>query len=104
MKLSYQKEIIVKSLRDMQWHCGREWVDKIKDDRIRITELNRGYMAEKGYNIVGEPCKGSVCGHRTCPLYKRRAEKITDVSTSVPPQKPKLKAVLINGDLVVVQV
>lgn len=76
MKLSPQKEIIVSTLRDMKWHCGREWVDRIKDDRIRITELNRGYMAEKGFVIKGEPCKGSACGRAGCPLFKRRAERI----------------------------
>ncbi len=83
-ELSPQKEIIVSALRDLKWHCGREWVDRIKDDRIRITELNRGYMFEKGYKIVGEPCKGSVCGRRDCPLYKRRATKLTPIPSNFP--------------------
>lgn len=103
MKLSPQKTIIVSALRDHQWHCGREWVDKIKDDRIRITELNRGYMAEKGYSIIGEPCKGRVCGFRDCPLFKRKAIKLTEVSTSVPP-KYKLIESITNGERVMVRV
>ncbi len=76
MKLSPQKEIIVAALRDLRWHCGRQWIDRIKDDRIRITELNRGYMAEFGYHIVGKPCRGKACGNARCPLYMRRAEKL----------------------------
>jgi hypothetical protein len=75
MKLSPQKEIIVGILRDMQWHCGSEWLNRIKDDRIRITELNRGYMKDKGYEIIGDKCDGR-CGNKKCPLFMRRAIKI----------------------------
>lgn len=99
-KLSPQKTIIVSVLRDMQWHCGRTWLNQIKDDRKRISELNEGYMLEKGYTIEGVPCKGTACGVRDCPLYKRRAVKVTDVFTSVPPKKPKLKAILVGGNWV----
>lgn len=56
------------------------WLNRIKDDRIRLTELNRGYMAERGWEIVGEPCKGTACGRRGCPLYKRRAQKLATKS------------------------
>jgi len=80
MKLSPQKEIIVSVLRDMKWHCGREWVDQIKDDRKRIGELNDEYMHAKGYEIKGEPCRGTACGRIKCPLYKRRAERIYNPS------------------------
>lgn len=73
MNLSPQKELIVSILRDLQWHCGREWLNQVKDDRKRIGELNEGHMKEKGYEIVGEPCKGSICRIAGCPLYKRRA-------------------------------
>ena len=75
-KLSPQKEIIVSTLRDLNWHCGREWLNRIKDDRIRISELNRTYMKEKGFEIIGEACKGRFCGVKDCPLYARRAQKI----------------------------
>src|SRR5665213_2775494 len=71
MKLSPQKEIIVSILRDRNWHCGSEWLNRIKDDRKRIGELKE-YMASKNYEIIGEPCKG-ICGNKGCPLYKRRA-------------------------------
>lgn len=33
-------------------------------------------MKEKGYKIIGEPCRGKVCGVNGCPLFKRRAEKL----------------------------
>ena len=75
-KLSPQQEIIVLKLRDLKWHCGREWLNEIKDDRARITNLNNFYMAERGYFIKGEPCKGEICGKSKCPLYKRRAEPL----------------------------
>ncbi len=75
-KLSPQKELIVSTLRDRKWHCGREWLNQIKDDRKRISELNEGYMREKGYEIVGEPCKGTICGKKDCPLFKRKAVKL----------------------------
>lgn len=80
MALSPQKEKIVSILRDMRWHCGREWLDGIKDDRKRISELNEDYMASKGYRIAGEPCKGRACGKRDCPLHMRRAQKIAGPS------------------------
>lgn len=72
-KLSPQKELIVSTLRDLRWHCGREWLNQIKDDRKRIQELNDGYMLGKGYEIKGEPCRGEICRINGCPLYKRRA-------------------------------
>lgn len=75
-KLSRQKERIVSILRDQKWHCGSEWLSGIKDDRIRISELNKGYMKEKGWKIVPEWCKGKYCGNKDCPLYARRAQKI----------------------------
>lgn len=76
-KLSPQQELIVSTLRDMKWHCGREWVSQIKDDRARISNLNTFYMAQRGFTIQGEPCKGEICGKHKCPLYKRRAIKST---------------------------
>lgn len=85
-KLSFQKEIIVSSLRDLKFHCGREWVDRIKDDRKRIQELNEGYMLEKGFEIKGEPCKGTACGRRGCPLFKRRAVKLGATANAAPQQ------------------
>lgn len=85
MKLSPQKEKIVSVLRDQQWHCGRDWVNQVKDDRIRITELNRGYMKEKGYTIIGSPCKGRMCGKSYCPLFMRKAVPLT---SPAPQQTP----------------
>lgn len=33
-------------------------------------------MAERGYEIIGEPCRTTACGRRTCPLFKRKAVKL----------------------------
>ena len=74
--LSPQKALIVEKLRSMKWVCGSAWLNQIKDDRIRITELNRTYMKSKGFEIKGEPCKGKACGRKDCPLYMRKATKI----------------------------
>lgn len=76
MKLSPQQEVIVKHLRSQKWVCGSVWLQGIKDDRARITSLNRGYMKEKGFEIKGEPCKGNACGRKDCPLFMRKATKI----------------------------
>jgi len=74
-KLSPQKEIIVSILRDMKFHCSSEF-GYIKDDRRRITELNRGYMLEKGFRIVGRPCDGRCGKIHSSGLFMRRAERI----------------------------
>lgn len=74
-ELSPQKELLVSFLRDYKWHCASEWANKVKDDRTRFCELEP-YMAERGYRIASEPCRGSVCGRRSCPLNKRQAVKI----------------------------
>lgn len=92
MSLSPQKEIIVAALRSGKWVCGREWLDRIKDDRKRISELNEGYMREKGYEIIGEPCRTTACGRRTCPLYKRKAVKLVVKSPHESPQKETTEA------------
>lgn len=51
MKTSQQTKIL-NLLEDYQWHCGNEITQLyIKDDRKRISELNKA-----GYKIIGEPC------------------------------------------------
>ena len=74
--LSPQQELIVSILRDMKFHCGREWLHMIKDDRARISNLNTFYMAQRGYRIEGEACKGRSCGVSKCPLFRRKAVKL----------------------------
>ncbi len=104
-KLSPQKTIIVEALRDKQWHCGSEWLNKIKDDRIRITELNRGYMLERGWKIVGEPCRGKICGCCTSRKNRRKimrqAQKLNPkgiIPTEAPKNAPK-RTVGSNTDM-----
>lgn len=80
MKLSRQKEIIVEALRSMKWVCGSAWLGQIKDDRRRICDLE-SYMAEKGYKIIGEPCRGRACNRSKCPLYMRKAVKLQTPAT-----------------------
>lgn len=74
-KLSPQKEYLLSFLRDKKWHCGREWAGRVKDDRTRFCELEP-YMAQRGYEIASESCRGSVCGRAKCPLNKRKAVKL----------------------------
>lgn len=76
MKLSPQKEYLVGFLRDFREHCASEWASRVKDDRVRFVEISRDYMAPRGYKITSVPCRGSVCGRKSCPLNKRQAVKI----------------------------
>lgn len=48
----------------------------IKDDRKRISELNSGYMLEKGYQIEGKPCDGRCGKNHSSGLFMRKAVKI----------------------------
>lgn len=75
-KLSRQQSIIVEALRSKDWVCGSVWLDGIKDDRARITALNRGYMKERSWKIVGKPCDGRCGKSHSSNLYMRRAERI----------------------------
>ncbi len=75
MTLSPQKQTILAILRDMQWHCSSEF-GYIKDDRKRLSELNAGYMAEKGYEIVGKPCDGRCRKNHSSGLFMRKAQKL----------------------------
>ena len=77
MELSRQQKIIVEALRSLDWVCQTAWLGQIKDDRRRITDLNRGYMREKGYRIVGKPCDGRCQRTHSSGLFMRRAEKLT---------------------------
>ena len=55
---SHHKKILA-LLSDKKWHCGSEITDLfIKDDRKRISELNKS-----GYLIIGERCN-RLCGKR----------------------------------------
>ena len=76
-KLSPQKELILSKLRDGRFHCQTEWLDRIKDDRKRISELNQTYMLERGYIIVGRKCDGRCGKTHTSGLYMRMARKRT---------------------------
>lgn len=96
-KLSPQQEIIISALRDMKWHCGREWLNQIKDDRARISNLNNFYMAERGHTIKGEPCKGEICGVRDCPLFKRKAVKIGATANAEQPQTETRAQILAHA-------
>lgn len=104
MKLSRQQELIVKTLRDRQWHCGSEWLGEMKDDRKRISELNDGYMREKGWVIIGERC-GGKCGRRhSSGLFRRKAVPAQDTMLVVNADKLKWFDGLPNkrGDIITV--
>lgn len=94
MKLSRQQKIIIEALRSKDWVCGSVWLDRIKDDRARITSLNRGYMAEKGWKIVGKPCDGRCGKNHTSNLYMRRAEPLHAPQAIIQPIKTSLEGTL----------
>lgn len=75
MELSPQKKIIVEKLRCKDWVCSSVF-GYIKDDRKRISELNEGYMREKGYEIIGKPCDGRCGKNHSSGLYMRKAVKV----------------------------
>lgn len=74
-KLSPQQQIIIEKLRSKDWVCSSEF-GYIKDDRRRITDLNRGYMLEKGYEIIGKPCDGRCGKNHSSGLFMRKAVKL----------------------------
>lgn len=78
MRLSPQQAVIVEKLRSMDWVCSSEF-GYIKDDRRRITDLNRGYMKEKGFEIVGRPCDGRCGKDHSSGLFMRRAQKRREI-------------------------
>lgn len=77
-KPNTQHEQILALHRDMAWHCSTEY-EYIRDHRKRISELNLGYLLEKGYVLRAEKCDGSPkgCkGNHNSMVAMRRAEKI----------------------------
>ena len=79
MHLSPQQQVIVEKLRSKDWVCSSEF-GYIKDDRRRITDLNRGYMLEKGYEIIGKPCDGRCGKNHSSGLFMRKAVKLGEKS------------------------
>lgn len=77
--LSPQQEQIVSKLRDYQWHCSSEW-PYIKDDRARISNLNRFYMKGKGFEIIGMTCDGRCGKHHSSGLFMRKAVPLTSLA------------------------
>lgn len=92
MKLSRQENIIVNALRSLQWVCSSVWLGQIKDDRRRITSLNRGYMYEKGYRIIGKKCDKRCGTNHSSGLFMRKAEKIPE-PTLIPSNFPYMPPV-----------
>lgn len=98
MKLSPQQQIIVDKLRCMNWVCSSEF-GYIKDDRRRITDLNRGYMKDKGYQIVGKRCDGRCGKNHSSTLFMRRAEPIkTPSKITQDARKPSETALAMNRE------
>lgn len=77
--LSPQQQVIVEKLRSKDWVCSSEF-GYIKDDRRRITDLNRGYMLDKGYEIIGKPCDGRCGKNHSSGLFMRKAVKLQNKS------------------------
>lgn len=77
--LTPQQKLIVNYLADGDWHCMANANFYMKDDRTRISELQK-----KGYVIEGEPCRPDItrCGkNHSSKVYMRRI-------VAVPPPSP----------------
>lgn len=67
IKLNPQAQVIYQILRDMQWHCPKEW--GYADGHCkRITDINR-YIDQFGQEIDSRLCD---CGRHTSKILKRR--------------------------------
>jgi hypothetical protein len=76
MKLSPQHNKILELHRDMKWHCSTEY-EFMRDHRKRISELNEGYLKEKGFELVGIRC--TLHNHKG-GVFMRRAERVVKLS------------------------
>ena len=65
--LSPQERKIMRYLQDHQWHCMANPGFYIKDDRRRITDLNR-----KGFTIQGEVCDRRCGVQHSSGIFMRR--------------------------------
>lgn len=79
MRLTPQQEKILEIHRDKQYHCSTEY-EFIRDHRKRISELNEGYLKDKGFKLVGKPCDNRCGKNHSSSLFMRRAERITEKS------------------------
>lgn len=66
-KLNPQAQKIYEILKDMEWHCPKEW--GYADGHCkRITDINR-YVGQFGEEIDSDVCD---CGRHTSKILKRR--------------------------------
>lgn len=72
MSVTPQQERILEIHRDLGWHCSTEY-EYIRDHRKRISELNNGYLKEKGYHLIGRQCDGRCGKNHSSTLFMRRA-------------------------------
>ena len=82
MKPNRQQEEILKLHRGGEWICSTAY-EYIRDHRKRISELNEGYLKERGYQLVGKRCDGRCGKKHSSTLFMRRAEKIETPTTIV---------------------
>lgn len=83
MKKNTHHEQLLAIHRDMQWHCSTEY-EYMRDHRKRLSELNLGYLLEKGYQLVAKKCDGRCGKKHNSMVAMRRAEKIAAPT----PEKP----------------
>lgn len=75
MKLTPQQNKILEIHRDLDWHCSTAY-EFIRDHRKRISELNTGYLKEKGYVLRSVKCDGRCGKKHNSMVAMRRAERI----------------------------
>ena len=87
-KLTPQQEKILELHRGMDWVCSTSY-EFIRDHRKRISELNTGYLKEKGYQLVAKPCDGRCGKSHNSAVAMRRAEKIGEAVLGPKEQREK---------------
>jgi hypothetical protein len=88
MKLSRQHEQLLEIHRDMKFHCSTEY-EYMRDHRKRISELNLGYLKEKGYYLKAVKCDGRCGKNHNSMVAMRRAERVTPLATQPQPTQPQ---------------
>lgn len=66
-----QHQQILNYLADGDWHCMANANFYMKDDRKRISELNRS-----GYQILGKPCDGRCGVKHSSRVFMRKRNRL----------------------------
>ncbi len=86
---SRQQEEILKLHRGQDWVCATAYAF-IRDHRKRISELNNGYLKERGYKFVGEKCDGRCGKTHSSALFMRKVVRLDAPESQYTPHRDDL--------------